>query len=120
MKHIFFIQSQITKLIALGVINYLKMSREEVVILGYRGVDFYEGYTFFDFPFRHSPTESFPLTFKFWEGREKLNELDKYLVEVSNNSSFILYVPHIFYNMINLMASHHLCQELCFSFFQQT
>ncbi|ACB51714.1 unknown [Crocosphaera subtropica ATCC 51142] len=113
MKHIFFIQSQITKLIALGVIEYLKIPNEEVVILAYRGIDFYEGYTFFDFPFCHNPKESFPISSKFWEGREKLKELDQYIINISDNCSFILYIPHIFYNMINLMGSHHLCEGLC-------
>lgn len=98
---------------AFGVIKHLKIPQKEVVILAYRGIDFYEGYTFFDIPFRHSPTESFPIMSKFWQGREKLKELDKYIVDFSENTSFILYIPHIFYNMVNLIASHHLCQGLC-------
>lgn len=113
MKHIFFIQSQITKLIAWGVIKHLKIPPKEVVILSYRGMDFYEGYTFFPFPFRHSPQDSFPISSNFWQGREKLKELDKYIVEFSGNAPFILYIPHIFYNMVNLIVSHHLCQGVC-------
>ena len=110
-KHVFFVQSQITKLVAFATIKYLALPRDSIVIVSYRKVDFYDGYSIVPCPFSHYPQESFLIHKKFWLGRKKLKNLDDYVQQITNNSEFKFYVPHTFYNHVELMLSHGKCQS---------
>lgn len=110
-KHVFFVQSQITKLVAFATIKHLALPQESIVIISYRKVDFYHGYSIVPCPFTHYPQESFLIHKKFWLGRKKLKNLDDYVKEITNNSEFKFYVPHIFYNHVELMLSHCKCRS---------
>lgn len=112
MKHIFFVQSQITKLISLSVIKELSLSQADIIVITYRNIQFPNTYKSFVCPFSHYPQESFLIYKKFWIGRKKLIKLDTYLEKITDGDFFCMYVPHTFYRMIDLMVSHPKCQSL--------
>lgn len=109
MKHVFFVHSQITKLISFSIIKNLSLTQEEVVILTYRGSDFYRDYRIYTFPFSSFPIESFPLQINFLSGRIKLRKLDAFINKVTDNDNYILYLPQVHERMLELMASHPKC-----------
>lgn len=109
MKHVFFVHSQITKLISFSIIKNLSLTQQNVVIVTYRNSDFYREYETYTFPFSHYPIESFPLQKNFFSSRIKLKKLDAFIERITEQENYILYLPQVNERMLELMTSHHKC-----------
>jgi hypothetical protein len=110
-KHVFFIHSQITKLVSLSIVNYLALDKDSIIFLLYRGMTIDAYYSTSVFPFRHYPEDSFSISKKFWNGRKKLEKLDEYIYKVTSNKYFHLYLPQTNESMLRLMMSHPKCKS---------
>ena len=111
MKQVFFVHSQITKLISFSIISNLSLNQKDIVIITYRGCNFYDGYKTYAFPFSHYPVESFPLQKNFLSSRAQLKKLDYFLDKITENNDYVLYLPQVNERMFELMVSHHKCAK---------
>jgi len=113
MKNIFFVHSQITYIVAKKTIAHLKLNVEECIFLVHRGKSSdYKGFgvQMFDFPFNPQSTNSFPIYNKFWRNWSNINELDKFINHLTNNTEFYFYTPQTYQNYLALIVSHKNCK----------
>ena len=111
MKHVFFVHSQITKLISLGIISKLSLKPQDIAIITYRGIEFYPDYQTHVFPFSHYPVESFPLQKSFFPSKATLHSLDDFINKITERQSFVAYLPQLNERMLELIVSHPKCSK---------
>lgn len=115
-KHIFFVHNPITRILADMVIKKLRLNSDDLAIITYR-LSFQTGeHHTYEFPFKHSPNY-FYLHRKFWKGRAKLREIDAFINKVSRCDEYLLYIPHMYLPILELMASHPNC--IAFSYLEE-
>ena len=113
MKHVFVIGSHTPFLTALGVVNHLKLSKEDVIfILGrnYRCDLLGQEYTKFDI------SEKYYIYLK-GNTNKKIKEHAAWLdhfVDTHIGEPFVLYIPHLSFMTFQLFATHPFCKDVKF------
>lgn len=116
MKHVFYVHSAITYLVAMRVIAYEQLQPNECVLLLSRGFIPPASNTVQVrvFPFVNYPNSSFAVTWRVWSLWHKIDTLDRLLDEATHAQPFVLYVPHAAMTYFYLMVSHPLCRGYSF------
>lgn len=109
-KHIFFVHSPITYIVATKVIEFKKLKPDQPVFLTHRGFRVPAAADrSYEFPYLISP-EPFPFQLNFLQSRARIRRLDRFIDEISDKASFYLYLPHSGFRVLKLLASHPKCK----------
>lgn len=109
-KHIFFIHSPLTFIVACKIIRLKKLRAGEVIFFTHRG--FQPPATAWPthiFPYNWSP-EPFRFQLNFVKSWKKVQEFDDFINTVSAHAPFLLYLPHAAFRVLKLFISHPRCQ----------
>lgn len=110
-KHVFFVHSPITLLVAWGVINLKKLEPEQVIFLTHRGFSVpVNEFKTFDFPYSWSP-EPFPFKLNFLLSWKRLKNFDDWVSQITKNYRFVVYLPHSQFRVLKLLITHKSCFE---------
>lgn len=117
MKHLFYIHSYVTYLVALGVIENKGIRNEDVILICGRGVAYSNDFVSLDvnqsFPsLAKLPTYGAPLMYL--KKRSVIHSFDQTIAGFTNNEFFICYLPSNNHYLLQLLASHKLCCGTCF------
>lgn len=108
MKHLFYIHSSITFLVATKIVAQLDKS--DCVFLWGRNFKATTTIKHFEFPFVHLPKEYFSATLKFWETRKKVLEMDQWLNIVTEGHDFMYYTPQSGTNFFYVLIENNGCK----------
>lgn len=113
MRHLFFIHSQITFIVSIKIIKYLKLDHKDCVFIIHRGKssDYKSfGVKMADFPFNPHSLDSFPVFNKFWKSWINIKELDKFINKIAEKQDFIFYTPQTYQKYLALIVSNNKCK----------
>ena len=113
MKHLFFVHSHITDIVARQIIKHEKYSEDQCLFLLDRNHKS-EFLNQIKFPYTHFPIDSFGVSIWFWKNRIKVTKLDQWLSEITNGDFFTYYAPQSGMNYFHLIISHPKCQKYCY------
>ncbi|RPD45526.1 polysialyltransferase family glycosyltransferase [Paracnuella aquatica] len=109
MKHLFVINSHITALCALSIIELRKLQIDEVVILTMRGAKLKDTrFKHVDFIYPHI-VNPIPQTRNVLKARKVLKEFDIFIAKITEGKEFYCYVNHNMARNTELMINHPLC-----------
>ncbi|MBC7449139.1 MAG: hypothetical protein H7330_13890 [Hymenobacteraceae bacterium] len=108
MRHLFFVHSNITYLVAGQVIRHEQLPPADCAML------FARNFAAADCPvaFAKLPDVTFPLTPKLWETRRKIGLVDAAIAAATHGEPFQLYCPHTDNNLTRIAATHPQCAGL--------
>ncbi len=113
MKHLFYIHSHITELVARQVIEQEGYKEKDTLFLLSRNHQS-EFPNQIVLPYTHYPVDSFRVSFLFWQNRKKLAGLDRWLNEIADGQAFVYYTPQSGMNLFYLIISHQHCKQYCY------
>lgn len=109
LKHLFYVHSPTTFLVAYKIIKSKQLRLDHVVFLTYRGFKVpFSNFSSFTFPFHRNP-EPFPFKLNFLKCRKKLREFDEFVNSVTNGTNFSIYLPHTSFRVLKLLITHKKC-----------
>ncbi|QNF33813.1 hypothetical protein HUW51_14190 [Adhaeribacter swui] len=108
MKHVFFVHSTITSIIAEAIIEHENILIKDVIIILDREAVIDNKFLSFKWQFT-SPPDQFPAHFNITKSFKKLWLFDRYIKEITYNDSFYLYVPQTGIKSIQLLISNSKC-----------
>lgn len=116
MKHLFYIHSAITYLVAIRLIEYNKLNKRDCVFLLGRGFKpiLSREINSVELPFTHHPVNSFAVKRKFWESWGKLSGFDAFVHKLTAGEQFHLYTNQTGIAFIQLFMSHSGCAGYSF------
>lgn len=110
-KHVFFVHSPITFLVAWGVIKERTLDHEQVVFLTHRGFSVpHNGFKTFNFPYSWSP-EPFPFKLNFLLSWKRLKNFDDWVSRITDSQKFVVYLPHSQFRVLKLLISNKSCKQ---------
>jgi|GEM_PF-2041070 hypothetical protein len=110
MKHVFYIHSQITLLIAKLIIEQLDLNKSDVIFLLNRGIKVKDpDLAAIDVPFE-SDTKYIPQTRNIVKCFQVLNDVDSFIEEVTGYNNYACYVPQNTIRFLELMINSKKCK----------
>jgi hypothetical protein len=113
MKHLFYIHSNITELVARQVIEEEGYEEKDSLFLLARNHKS-EFPNQIIFPYTHYPVDTFRVSFFFWKNRTKVTNLDRWLDKITEGKPFTYYTPQSGMNFFYLIISHINCKHYCY------
>lgn len=109
-KHVFFVHSAITYLVACEVIALKQLPEEQLLFLTHRGFKVPQPkFKSHVFPYSWSP-EPFPFKINFLKSWERVRQFDRFIDKLTHHSSYIIYLPHSSFRVLKLLISHPRCK----------
>lgn len=110
MKHIFFIHSPITHVVALEVIRIKKLQDLDIIYFTHRGFQIRQpGINIVAFPYQWAP-EPFRFQLNFIQSWNRIQRFDAFLNQLTSNTDFHVYLPHSGFRVLKLLISHQYCK----------
>lgn len=116
MKHLFFVHSNITYLVSLGIIKKLNLKKEEVCFIFGRAYNFYCEYDKFwigDFV-KFEQTSPLAGKFFYFRNRKLINKFDELIAQKTKDKQFTVYLPHDWNFTMQLLMTHKNCHSYNF------
>lgn len=114
MKHIFFVHSPITFIVACKVIQLKEIPSDNIIFLTHRGFHVpISGFKTYVFPYQWSP-EPFPFQVNFFNSWKRLEAFDQFINEITEKSLFSIYLPHTEFRVLKILISHPFCQDFSY------
>ncbi len=108
MKHLFYIHSSITFLVATKIVEGL--DKDNCIFLWGRNFQATTDIKHHKFPFVHLPKEYFSASIKFWETRKKVVEMDDWLAQITEGQDFFYYTPQSGTNFFYVLVENVSCK----------
>lgn len=109
-KHVFFVHSAITYLVACEVIALKQLPEEQLLFLTHRGFKVPQPkFKSHEFPYSWSP-EPFPFKINFLKSWERVRQFDLFIDKLTHHSPYIIYLPHSSFRVLKLLISHPRCK----------
>jgi hypothetical protein len=119
MRHLFYIHSYITYIVAMSVIAELELDHNDVCFIYGRGFQFQEVHTIQvtrlpESLMQLSAISSYGERFLFVRKRRLLHKLDSLIHEATRGNNFIAYLPLAKNFMMQLIATHANCRDVAY------
>ncbi|MFK7810818.1 MAG: polysialyltransferase family glycosyltransferase [Saprospiraceae bacterium] len=113
MKYLFYIHSHITNLVAKQIVTEKQLPVVDCLFLLARNYksDFENS---IELPYTHYPVDSFGVEVLFWKNWAKINELDQWVKNKTDNQDYIFYTPQSGFNFFYLVVNHPKCKGFAY------
>lgn len=114
MKNLFYIHSHLTYYVTKAIIKKFKLKNDEIVLVTSRNYKHKEigSYTVLDVTTIHDHLDSFNI-YNFYKKHKYINQIDELLNNCfSQEIRFRAYLPHVFHPVMQIIATHNLCEEV--------
>lgn len=115
MKHVFLVNSHMTFLSGMKVVEFRNLSKADCVFMMARDYPLIEdGIQSIIFPFSNFPEDTFSAKQWPWRLWSKMKKADQLMTELTNNDSFHFYAPQSSTTHFYIISSHEKCEGYSF------